>query len=47
MQTHAYRLLIGHFSARYKNLDDLLEEAKSVFPHTQLAIEGNTYLIED
>lgn len=38
-------LLIGHFSARYKDLRPLLEEAKSVFSHTLLAIEGNTIKI--
>jgi ribonuclease Z len=45
LQTHAGRLLIGHFSARYKTLGELLEEAQSVFPETDLAIEGRTYLI--
>jgi ribonuclease Z len=44
-QTQAKKLLIGHFSARYKNLDELLDEAKSVFPATELAIEGRTFAI--
>ena len=44
-QTQAKKLLIGHFSARYKNLDELLDEAKSVFPATELAIEGRTFVI--
>ena len=39
------RLLIGHFSSRYENLDELLEEARPVFPHTDLALEGVTYRI--
>lgn len=43
--THAERLLIGHFSSRYKVLLPLLEEAKSVFENTELALEGNTYQI--
>ena len=34
------KLIIGHFSSRYKELDLLLEEAKSVFPNTILAEEG-------
>ncbi len=34
------KLMIGHFSARYKELDPLLLEAKSVFENTVLAIEG-------
>jgi ribonuclease Z len=41
----ARRLLIGHFSARYKDLTPLLEEAQSVFKATQLAIEGETFSI--
>ncbi|WP_113653029.1 ribonuclease Z [Pedobacter namyangjuensis] len=39
----AKKLLIGHFSSRYKTLGELLEEAKSKFSATELAIEGNTY----
>ena len=39
------RLLIGHFSARYKELTPLLEEAQSVYKETQLAIEGETFSI--
>jgi len=34
------RLLVGHFSARYSDLQPLLEEARTVFPGTELAIEG-------
>ncbi|MEP7170289.1 MAG: ribonuclease Z [Bacteroidota bacterium] len=34
------KLLIGHFSARYKNLALLLDEARSVFKNTELALEG-------
>jgi len=41
----AGKLLIGHFSSRYKTLLPLLEEAKTVFENTELAIEGNTYQI--
>lgn len=41
------RLIIGHFSARYKNLYPLLEEAREVFPDTTLAIEGDSFKIED
>ena len=41
----AGKLLIGHFSSRYKTLQPLLEEAKTVFENTELAIEGNTYQI--
>jgi len=45
LNTRAKKLLIGHFSARYKVLDELLEEARSVFPNTELAIEGKTFVI--
>jgi ribonuclease Z len=45
LKTHAQKLLIGHFSARYKKLDELLTEAQSIFPETDLAIEGKTYVI--
>ena len=45
LKTNAKRLLIGHFSARYKTLNELLDEAKSVFPNTELAIEGKTFEI--
>lgn len=34
------RLLIGHFSSRYKALEPLLHEAQAVFPTAELATEG-------
>lgn len=40
------RLIIGHFSARYKNLYPLLEEAREVFENTTLAVEGDRFTIE-
>ena len=39
------RLLLGHFSARYKDMTPLLDEAKSVYANAELVIEGNTYEI--
>lgn len=39
----AGKLLIGHYSARYSDLNQLLEEAREVFPNTFLAEEGNMY----
>lgn len=39
------KLLIGHFSARYENLDQLLVEGREVFANTQLAEEGLTFSI--
>jgi ribonuclease Z len=37
------RLLIGHFSSKYENLDQFQAEAREVFPATDLAIEGVTF----
>ncbi len=34
------KLILGHFSIRYKNVLPLLDEAQEVFQHTQLAVEG-------
>ena len=45
LQAGAGALLIGHFSARYKQLHPLLEESRTVFPETMLATEGQTYEI--
>ncbi len=45
-KANAKRLIIGHFSARYKNLYPLLEEARAVFPETLLAIEGDSFKVE-
>lgn len=39
------KLIIGHFSVRYVNLNVFLEEARSVFKNTQLAEEGKTYVV--
>lgn len=41
------KLLLGHFSARYKDLNPILEEAKSIFTNTELAIEGEEFTIQD
>jgi len=45
MLAHAKRLLIGHFSSKYEMLDEFLAETQEVFPHTQLALEGVTYMV--
>lgn len=41
------KLLIGHFSARYKELNILLSEARAHFTNTTLAAEGETFHIEE
>ena len=37
------KLLIGHFSSKYKNLSPFLEEAQTIFANTELALEGTTF----
>jgi ribonuclease Z len=39
------KLLLGHFSSKYEQLDAFLTEAQEIFPGTQLAIEGATYTV--
>jgi len=42
----AKKLLLGHFSARYGNLDQFVVEAKEVFENCVLSIEGKTYNVD-
>jgi len=44
-KANAASLIIGHFSSKYEELDAFLEEAREIFPNTDLAIEGVTYRI--
>lgn len=41
----AGKLIIGHYSARYKEVDKLAEEAKAVFPDTIAGADGVTYQV--
>ena len=41
------KLLIGHFSTRYRNLEPVLDEAPEVFEQTSLAEEGHIFEIDD
>lgn len=41
------KLIIGHFSARYKDLSPMLMEARSVFANTELALEGIKFIVEE
>ncbi len=41
----AKKLLIGHFSSRYKDLGPLLAEAREVFPETFIAEEGEVFSV--
>jgi ribonuclease Z len=37
------KLLIGHFSSKYAELDEFEKEAKEIFENTEIAVEGVTY----
>lgn len=45
LKANAHRLLLGHFSSKYEELQDYLTEASAIFPKTQLAIEGVTFIV--
>lgn len=42
----AKKLVLGHYSSRYADLDPLLKEARAVFANTLLGIEGATYRVD-
>lgn len=46
LAAEAGRLLIGHFSSRYKSTDVLLDEARAIFPQSDIAEEGETYILK-
>ncbi len=39
------KLVIGHFSTRYKNEDPFLQEARAIFPETETAYDGARFAI--
>ncbi len=39
------KLLLGHFSVRYKNMDEFKNEATGIFPETSIVEDGETYSI--
>ena len=43
----AKKLIIGHFSSRYKDTESLAEECRTIFPNTEVAAEGKTFYIEE
>ena len=47
LKAEAKRLIIGHFSSRYKDLDVLCAECREIFPNTDIAAEGMTFNIEE
>ena len=39
------KLVMGHFSSRYENETQLLNEAREIFPHSECATEGSVFKI--
>lgn len=46
-KAEAKRLIIGHFSSRYKSHETLVEECGTIFPNSDIAAEGMTFNIEE
>ena len=46
LKAGARRLVIGHYSSRYKDETPLVEEARTLFAESYPATEGTTYTIE-
>lgn len=44
---NAGKLIIGHFSSRYKSIEPFMEEAYTIFPNTEAAVDGKTYIVND
>lgn len=40
------RLLLGHFSSRYRTTDGIRDEARSIFPNSETVNDGDTYHVE-
>ncbi len=45
-QANVKKLLLGHFSNRYKKLDVLQNEARQEFKNTELAVDGKIFSLE-
>jgi ribonuclease Z len=43
LKANAGRLILGHYSTRYKNLERFREEATEIFPQTELAEDGKFF----
>lgn len=46
-KAEAKRLIIGHFSSRYKSHETLVEDCRTIFPNSDIAAEGMTFNIEE
>ena len=40
------KLILGHYSSRYRDLTPILEEAGSIFQNTELGLDGHKYKVE-
>ncbi|TWW01365.1 ribonuclease Z [Chitinophaga pinensis] len=45
LKANAHRLIIGHFSSKYTDLTPFEAECREVFPNSDLALEGVSYII--
>jgi ribonuclease Z len=43
VEAHVKKLIIGHFSSRYKSIDSLVDEAKAVFPNSFPVNDGDRF----
>ena len=41
------KLIVGHFSARYKDLTPLLKQVQTKFENAHLALEGRTFEVNE
>lgn len=45
LKANVKKLILGHFSTRYKKAEPFLEEAKAIFTNTELAYDGARFII--
>ena len=45
LEAQVEELIVGHFSSKYADLNILLEECKTIFKSSHLAIEGQVFKI--
>jgi ribonuclease Z len=46
-EINAKKLILGHYSSRYKDINVLKNEARLIKPSTYLAVEGQNYIVYD
>lgn len=45
LKANAKRLIVGHFSSKYRDLTPFETECREVFPNSDVAVEGATYIV--